>query len=388
MSKLDIMFVGDCVIGNNQNHEALVAGVAPVLGRADIAFFNNEFPYSRHGAPFRYTTGSIPRNPENLEAFRHANLTACTLANNHMMGFGAEAMLETMEHLQALGIASCGAGSSEEEAGAPVVIEKNGHRVAFFGYNCIGPKGFMAESDKPGNAAVRVHSHYEPYEYTPGVPAQCITFAYQGDLHALCERIRRTRPQVDAVVVYFHWGVHFVRAMLADYQYEVGHACVDAGADAVLGCGPHILKGIEIYKGKPIFYSLGNLFMGRGVPLPPPPGAPVQQPRGIAANDLYVMYEKVLGARRHDEERRSMIASIGFEGGRISRVSFLPAYLGAGYPEALGAEDPRSQEVSAYVSEISAEAGFDTQFRREGDDVLVLPGERGWTPPQPELISF
>jgi tetratricopeptide (TPR) repeat protein len=193
-----------------------------------------------------------------MAALPYAGFHACTFANNHCMGWGPEAMLECIERLRHMNIAVCGTGANQEEATAPVVIERRGLRFAFLGYNCIGPKGYMAERDKPGCAMVRIHTHYEPYEYTPGAPAMAVTRAYLTDFHALAENIQRVKQSADFVVIYFHWGLHFSGTLILDYQYEVGHAAIDAGADAVLGCGPHMLKGVEIYTGAPIFYSLGN----------------------------------------------------------------------------------------------------------------------------------
>ena len=66
------------------------------------------------------------------------------------------------------------------------------------------------------------------------------------------------RKQVDIVALSIHWGIHFIPAVLADYQREVAHAAIDAGADVILGHHTHILKPIEVYKGKVIFYSLAN----------------------------------------------------------------------------------------------------------------------------------
>ena len=69
--------------------------------------------------------------------------------------------------------------------------------------------------------------------------------------------IKKLRPLVDVLIVSQHWGVHFVPFVIATYQYEVGHAAIDAGADLIIGHHAHILKGIEVYKGKVIFFGMG-----------------------------------------------------------------------------------------------------------------------------------
>ncbi len=92
----------------------------------------------------------------------------------------------------------------------------------------------------------------------PGTPARVHTFPHRGDLEALRHDVRAAKVQADFVALSIHWGIHFVPSEIADYQRDVAHAAIDDGADAILGHHPHILKGIEVYKGRPIFYSLGN----------------------------------------------------------------------------------------------------------------------------------
>jgi poly-gamma-glutamate synthesis protein (capsule biosynthesis protein) len=84
------------------------------------------------------------------------------------------------------------------------------------------------------------------------------TYPHRGDLAALLAAIGRARAEADIVLLSLHWGIHMVKGSLADYQREVAHASIEAGADAIFGHHPHIMKGVEIYRGKPIFYSLGN----------------------------------------------------------------------------------------------------------------------------------
>jgi len=91
-----------------------------------------------------------------------------------------------------------------------------------------------------------------------GCPAIAFTFPVYKDMEAMLEDIRKAKSIADIVILSFHWGIHHMQFTLADYQTPVAHAAIDAGADIILGTHPHILKGIEVYKGKVIFYSLGN----------------------------------------------------------------------------------------------------------------------------------
>jgi hypothetical protein len=86
-----------------------------------------------------------------------------------------------------------------------------------------------------------------------------LMLAHRDDLAALCADVAQARREADLVIVSLHWGIHFVPAVIADYQREVAHAAIDAGAELILGHHAHILKGVELYRGKAIFYSLGNL---------------------------------------------------------------------------------------------------------------------------------
>ena len=87
------------------------------------------------------------------------------------------------------------------------------------------------------------------------------------------EDIRAAKARADVVIMSIHWGIHHVPGMLADYQFTVGHRAIDAGADLILGTHAHLIKGIEIYKGKAIFFSLGNFAEETPHHLAPPPGA-------------------------------------------------------------------------------------------------------------------
>jgi len=156
------------------------------------------------------------------------------------------------------GVSVIGAGRNIAEARQPVVVERNGARIGFLGYCSVVPKGFEAGPEKAGVAPVRATTSYEQVDWQPGAPPRIISRPNPDDLEAMLADIKKLRPQVDVLVVSMHWGVHFVPALVAAYQREVGHAAIDTGADIVVGHHAHILKGIEVYKGKAIFFSLCN----------------------------------------------------------------------------------------------------------------------------------
>jgi poly-gamma-glutamate synthesis protein (capsule biosynthesis protein) len=158
-----------------------------------------------------------------------------TLANNHMMDYGAQGLSETVTNLDRVKILHAGAGATLDEARRQALVTVKGKRVAFLAYSLTYPAEFYAGSGHPGTAqgiAARVH-----------------------------DDIVRTRGGSDYVVVSFHWGAELV-GMPKPYQQRAAHAAIDAGADLVLGHHPHVLQGIERYQGKTIIYSLGNFAFG------------------------------------------------------------------------------------------------------------------------------
>ncbi|MBL8706720.1 MAG: CapA family protein, partial [Rhodospirillales bacterium] len=124
--------------------------------------------------------------------------------------------------------------------------------------------GYEARAKVPGLAAMRIHSHYyipdwDAYgKVEPGVQPQVRTVPYPEDLAVLTQSVEQAKARADLVVASFHWGTASRPAVLMDYEYTLGRAAVDAGADLVYGHHHHYLRGVELYRGKPIFYGLGH----------------------------------------------------------------------------------------------------------------------------------
>ncbi|MEI9806234.1 MAG: CapA family protein [Pseudolabrys sp.] len=136
--------------------------------------------------------------------------------------------------------------------------------MAFLHIARFFPPAAPAAFGKPGIATLRVTAEAEcrgPHE-----PARVRTAPDADDLRMLLADVEALREKVDVVVLSLHWGVTWVPRVIADYQVIVGHACIDAGADLILGHHAHLPKAIEIYKGKAIFYSLSNFCMTKAFP--------------------------------------------------------------------------------------------------------------------------
>ena len=154
-----------------------------------------------------------------------------------------------------------------DEARRPAVIERKGTRFGFLAYNCVGPPESWANAVKPGCAYVRILTEYELADPCPGAPPTVYTAAEPQSLQAMIDDITKLRPLCDVLVVKFHKGIGLRPVVLAAYEQQVSHAAVDAGADLIVAEHAHILKGIEVYKGKAIFHGLGN-FVCTMQPLP------------------------------------------------------------------------------------------------------------------------
>jgi hypothetical protein len=254
------------------------------------------------------------------------------------------------------------------DARKPAIVEKKGVKVAFLGYNSVGPNWSLAEENKPGCAMVRVHTLYEPYDYQPGTPhTKVITRAYREDLQAMIEDIRRAKNEADFVVMTDHWGVHYEQALIPDYGFEVGHAAVDAGADLVLGTSTHILKGIEVYKGKIIAHSLANFCMENFI------AEEEGEHRQMKLKSLREMRKKLSGGLIRADQTRTIILKCLISGGKIERVSYLPVMMDMkmANPQIQGPGDQAGQEIFRYMEEISREAGFSTIYLWDGNEVVV-----------------
>jgi poly-gamma-glutamate synthesis protein (capsule biosynthesis protein) len=239
--QLSVAAVGDVMMAGSALSVILAKGIdypfdstRAALQKADIAIANLEAPFGTSGSPFNKTfTFRVP--PAFAPGLVNAGFDVVNLANNHILDYGLSPFFQTLQILDSLGIAACGAGANRDSAEAGTVLIRNGWKVAFLGFSLTYPEQFWAASDKPGTA-----------------------FAEEG---RIVQRIDSLRSKVDLIVVSFHWGKE-LQTFPEPYQRSFAHAAIDAGADLVLGHHPHVPQGFELHKGKPIAYSLGNFVFG------------------------------------------------------------------------------------------------------------------------------
>ncbi|MBI3041463.1 MAG: CapA family protein [Betaproteobacteria bacterium] len=363
--------VGDVCV-NREMPESIFSLSAPVLNEADIAFCQLETVYSERGTPSVVVGRPLRAHPRNVSAFAFAGFDIVSLAGNHVMDFGAEALADTKELFESRNICTVGAGRNISEARKPVFMERKGVRIAFLAYNSVLPYRHWAEADKPGCAPVRVSTFYEQLEpHEPGGPARVITVTDKGDLEAMKQDIVKAKASADAVVLSLHWGLHFTPAVIAGYQGEVGRAAIDAGADLIIGTHAHILKGIEVYRGKVITYCLCNFAFDNGWT-----AEEFAKPRHRERQKYYpnFVYDKNYPTYTFPvDSRKTAVLKCSITKAGVQRVSLLPAYINSdGQPEILARSDPRSAEVFNYMDDLCRE--FNTKLSFDGDEVLIHTG--------------
>ncbi len=197
--------------------------------------------------------------PEMAGALTEAGFKAVSIASN--VTYPPAAAAETAAHLARIGVGHAGAGRNRAEARAPACFAAGGLRFALLSYTSVfWPVEQPAGEASPGVATIMAHTAYAPGRRAlemPGAPPEIRTWADPGELDEMVRDVHEAARVADVVVVGCHWGVSSQETIVA-YQQEIARAAIDAGARIVFGTHPHKIQGVEIYKGAPIFYSLGN----------------------------------------------------------------------------------------------------------------------------------
>lgn len=361
------------------------AGIRDVLRAEDLVFGNLEGALYDQIDPYEYFSKVRWRHPgtASAPALKDANFGVLGLANNVIVG--GEAIASTVGILDGMGIAHTGAGMNWAEAAAPAIVERNGVRYGFlqrtsifwpyhhravpdgpfkmpprkYGHGAYREGEYIDFVGAPGVATIRPRTAYEPsYSsiYEAGGAAIIHTWPDEDDMALFVEDIRKLRPQVDILVTSHHWrittgvGSGPGGELGRDFRVEVARAAIDAGADLVAAHGTHYLEEIEVYKGKAIFYGLGELYYG-WVPGATPP----ERPR---ANKV------------------KLIANVEVRNKAIASVSARPIISG-GWPIGGGVQDEcefrrPDQEPEAMAKLVAMSRRFGTELKLRHDDIGVI----------------
>ena len=174
----------------------------PTLAAADIRFAQVERVYSERGALQLHSGGAHSRvKPHMASVFSDCGFDVVSLASNHAMDWGADALLDTVEVFRQRGMHVIGAGRTLREARQPAIVERNGVRIAFLAYCSILQTGYAAGPDKPGIAPLRAHTYYEAIDYQAGVPPRVVTVPYAEDLDGMIEDIAAAKQSAHVVEI-------------------------------------------------------------------------------------------------------------------------------------------------------------------------------------------
>lgn len=356
--------VGDVFV-HRSDPEAAFEHSRTLLGAVDVLFGNCEGAYTDRPTPAPGGGWSVLSPAGYATALGPAGFDVMALANNHALDGGYTGLEDTMDLLREQGIRAIGAGADLARARRPVVVEHGASRIAFIAFSCVHPPGYAARARTPGVAAIRVESHYylpddDPYAYIePGAVPKVRTFPRTEDAEAVTDCIARLAREADVVVASFHWGTSRSPAVLTDYERMLGPLAVDAGADVVLGHHHHLLRGVELHAGKPIFYGLGHFVFDQVTDWSTEELAYLHSlgEYGIYPRDGYPLLPF------HPDGRLTVMAAIEFDGNRLARAGMVPCVISpANHTVPVAPDTPDGRRVLQYLRHVSEHAELPTDY--------------------------
>lgn len=372
---LQLAAVGDVFLDRPDPDDAFIA-VSGIFQDADLVFGNSEGVYAHHYDRAPSAGISIIADPANAAPLGPAGFSVLSLANNHILDGGYSGLRENNDILRKQGIALTGAGANLDEARKPAILKRAGQRVAFLAYSSTFPSGYEARAAVPGLAPLRSYNLYRPYEHgewNPGLLPQVLTTPVDQDYRQLAEDIENARSHADIVVVSVHAGDCTRPIVLSDHERRSARFAIDAGADAYLGHHHHLLRGVEFYRGKPIFYGLGHFafdlpnlatrlaaegYLGESSP------ENSRATRRRAGEYLLYPQEDYPLLPFHPDARMTMIAILRFAPDGPTSVGFIPCSIQPdGKPQPHAASDPHGARVLEYVRICCAEEELEVTLK-------------------------
>ncbi|HEY7983804.1 MAG TPA: CapA family protein [Ktedonobacterales bacterium] len=233
-----VVVTGDVMLARTVNQQMLASHdqfpfnfTGDFLKGFDLTVGNLECVVSTLGTPIPGKPFTFEADPLGFQRLAAAGYDIVSVANNHSGDYGKGAFMDMLAHLPTWGLTPVGGGANRQQAHQPVYRYVHSTMLGFLAYCEIEPPDFAATDTMPGHAWLT-------------------TDALRADIAA-------TRPNCDFLVTFMHWGYEGILVENADQQY-LARAAIDAGADLVVGCHPHVIQPYELYNGKLIVYSLGN----------------------------------------------------------------------------------------------------------------------------------
>lgn len=235
------ILLGDVVLGQydkSGNIDGILSeSLKNRMIQSDITMVNQEFPFSLRGEKAEDKQFTFRTDPMRVGIFHEMGIDIVSLANNHTLDYGIDALIDTLTTLEGAGIKQVGAGRNLSDARETSYTQVKDKNIAILSASRVIPVvEWNATNSRPG-----LFTTYDPT--------------------ALLEEIGKAKDQSDFIIVFVHWGIERKHTP-ETYQRTMAKQYIEAGADIVVGSHPHVLQGIEFHQGKPIIYSLGNFIFG------------------------------------------------------------------------------------------------------------------------------
>lgn len=231
-----ILIVGDTMLARSIG-DKIKAGDNPFkyvkdkFAEYDLVVANLECVISDKGVAARGKSYTFQAPVSSIQLIEENGIDVVSLANNHTMDFGAEALTDMLSRLSNSNIKHFGAGNNLEEAYTPLIINKNNLKIAFVGFNGVQNNYTNVKPTSPGSAYF--------------------------DTVLMKKSIMQAQEEADIVIPYVHWGIDFVLPVSSS-QKSFARVMLDSGADIVVGNHPHLIQASENVNGRMVYYSLGN----------------------------------------------------------------------------------------------------------------------------------
>jgi poly-gamma-glutamate synthesis protein (capsule biosynthesis protein) len=377
---------------------------------ADAAFTNIEMLFHDYESyPMSSSGGTYMRaQPELVKELAWAGFDLGGLANNHSGDYGPQAMLLTEKYVREAGITAAGVGRSLAEAREAKFLETKNARIALVSLASTFPDHAMAgksRDDIPARPGLNPLRHevetrvsraqleslrgilkslsrnvpdtgdslsFKGERFVVGEPAGVVTKPHPGDMEEIATIVRNAESLSDFTIVsmHAHEGAGD-RAVPAQFVVEFARRMIDEGADVFVGHGPHVLRGIEIYKGRPILYSLGDfMFQNETLQrLPQENYGPLGlgEDKGLSDfNDARYDHDRI-GFPASPEIWESVVAEVVFQGKNLAELKLHPISLGFGKARQvrgrpLAADEALSRKIISDLTRLSKPFGTDVQY--------------------------
>ncbi|MCG8546353.1 MAG: CapA family protein [Alphaproteobacteria bacterium] len=359
--------VGDVFLNRSDTVDAFEF-VRPIFNACNVVFGNCEGAYATHHRTTPTASGfSLVSTPDQARPLKSAGFNVMSLANNHALDASHEGLMETIGTLRDMDIRVVGAGADLAAARRPDHVTAAGQKVGFLAFTAVFPAGYEARATAPGVAAMRAHTHYfvHPEAFgrvEPGADPCIRTFPFPEDMAALQQILETARAAVDVLVVSFHWGKSVRPAALMDYEVSYGRAAVEFGADLVLGHHHHLLRAVEIYQQKPIFFGLSHFAFDM-------PGleealGPDRIERLKTSGEFAIFPREGYPLLQfHPDARMTAIAVVQFEGRSIARQFLIPCLINPkNQPVPVDVASEMGRRIQDYLDQITREVGTGTAY--------------------------